>query len=71
MTIKKEITVTLTEQDKEALLAMHKLVEDLDCADLDCARCPFRSFCDTCHHYVSSAEALENIKEALADAVIN
>lgn len=72
MTVKKEITVTLTERDKEVLLTMHAWVRDLDCDGMLCNCCPFQSFCDTCHPATSEPdEALENIKEAIIDALDN
>lgn len=68
MTIKKETTVTFTEQDKEVLLAMHKWVSDLDCNSIECGRCPFQSFCDTCRPHSEPAIALENLVNAIIDA---
>lgn len=44
MTIEKRIVVTFTEQEKETLRGMYKIVTNVDCGDVsadECGMCPF------------------------------
>lgn len=46
MTITRAIVTTFTEQDKETLRGMYKMVTNVNCGDLDeCDKCPFEEFC--------------------------
>ena len=68
MTIKKTITVELSNRDQERLEGIFDFIEDFkdedNCDKIDCSECPFRGFCYD-NNIEDKDEFVEFIKELL------
>lgn len=66
MTITKAIVATFTEQDKEALRSLYKMINNVDCGDVGyCDNCPFEAFCRLIARSVNEEEFIKNIRDQI------